>query len=130
DAGGAECASGTCNVTLDAGTVVEDCCGHPNVSCTGAGDCCSGTCTGGECKCSATSGACVTSADCCNSVPCNETGILKSQCCQPNNVACTTSADCCSGNCTGGMCKCTASGLGPCSFIGTNFCCSGTCEIG
>ena len=94
-----------------------DVCRLDTMSCNASCDCCSGNCHQGDtCKldsvgvprcaaaqCVAAGGACATSANCCNNLPCvpNPSGTPPFVCsqltCQPACGPCTINADCCVG---------------------------------
>lgn len=110
-------------------------CGHHGTcanltgSCCGTSvDCLSDACLGGACACSPPGGLCVSNADCCDGVPC-ENGT----CCNRTGRPCSQGSDCCNGSCTAGRCDCASAytattGDGP--FCVTNAdCCNDQCGL-
>ncbi|HLK38758.1 MAG TPA: hypothetical protein VKU41_18480 [Polyangiaceae bacterium] len=100
-------------------------CAPSRASCTSGGDCCSGSCSSGQCTCMSFAALCHGDADCCEDLACDHNGRCSFGC-RSDGTSCTTGgANCCSGACVGGICgppRCITTG-GSCDSSGD--CCDG-----
>src|SRR6185503_10828056 len=90
-------------------------CGGTGSACMVGSECCSGTCSGGQCAatCSNVGQSCAGPNVCCSGLNCNPGTLLCENPCTPNTASCTSNAQCCSmfcggapnGRCGSSMCR-------------------------
>lgn len=140
-----DCCGGSC--IQSTGFLVGDsfCRNGSDAGCDSDFACIGLSCANGKCaSCSATSGPCATSSDCCGDRVCADFSVPPSPynpgstdaglaCCEPNGGTCDSDAGingdamCCSKICTDFACACDAPG-DPC--YDDQGCCSGECDTG